>query len=120
MEKMVVLIAAILVGNIFLHPGDDDVPITAKNNTILSSQVLVVVRTREEFFGIQETAGMRTATGAAAWLLVFLAAQGGFVKTSREFVSLEYGRTSQYLSTFSVEPELEVDILADADLHAVG
>ena len=79
-----------------------------------------MVRTREEFFGIQETAGMRTATGAAAWLLVFLAAQGGFVKTFPVFVSLEYSIISQYLLTFSVEPELEVDILADADLHAVG
>jgi hypothetical protein len=45
---------------------------------------------REEFSAIQETAGMRTATGAAAWLRVFLDAQGGFVMTFQVIVSLKF------------------------------
>ena len=99
MERMIFLIAAILVGIGFPQPGDDDVPNVPKNNTILPTPVLVVLRMREEFSAIQETAGMRTATGAAAWLRVFLAVQGGFVKTFTIFVSFTFSIISQYLFT---------------------
>ena len=89
MEKMVFLIAAVLVVRTFLHPGDHDVHITCKDKTILPTQVLVVARMREELGDSQETAGKRTATGAPVWLLVFLAAPGGFVTTFTMFVSLK-------------------------------
>ena len=68
-----------------------------------------MARMREEFSASPETAGMRPATGAAAWLQVFQAAQGGYVKIFTISVS-EIFCTRYSLIDILVEPELGVDI----------
>ena len=65
---------------------------------------MIVELTKVEFFGFLATAGKRTATGAAAWLLADRAALDRFVETFTVLVSFVSSQMFPVTSLLAVEP----------------